>query len=404
MINKRVEYKYSKEDIIIDDSRNLKILEQIRVFNGKQKGYKYKCLKCGNEDIISESNLNKKQGCNVCCSPSKKVLIGYNDVWTTNPQLASLFADAKDGYKYTENSNKKIDFKCPNCGNIIKNIRIYSVCRRRLACRKCDDKISYAEKFMYNVLEQLLKDNFNSQQIFDWSKNKKYDFYIPNIETIIETHGNQHYKEEFGRIGGRVRNLKQEKKNDLDKKELAFKNGIKEKNYIVIDCGKSELEYIKNNILNSELMDLYDLSKIEWDEVEKYALSNLIKQACELWNSGIESTIEIGKIMKMHYKTIRGYLKRGSRINWCNYEAKLSKEKATKKGGKASKKVICLNDKKLFNSINEAYNFYGIKSSHIGACCRGERNYCGINSTTGEKMKWMYYDEYIKLKEDENIV
>jgi len=404
MYNKSIiKYKYNEDDIIVDNSRNLKILKQIKVFNEKQKGYKYKCLKCGNEDIISEYNLNRKQGCNVCCIPSKKILIGYNDIWTTNPLLASLFVDVKDGYKHTENSNKKTNFKCPNCGNIIKNIRIYTVCRRGLACRKCDDKISYAEKFMYNVLEQLLGDNFNSQKIFEWSKNKKYDFYIPNIKTIIETHGNQHYKEEFGRMGKKARNLEQEKNNDLKKKELALKNGIEENNYIIIDCRKSELEYIKNNVLNSKLAKLYDLSKIEWNDVEKYALSNLVKRACELWNSGIESTIEIGKIMKMHYKTIRSYLKKGSIINWCNYDVKVSKEKAIKKGGKVGKKVICLNNKKIFNNINEACNFYHIKSNHIGSCCRGKRKYCGLDFKTGEKLKWMYYDEYIKMKKDKDI-
>ena len=54
----------------------------------------------------------------------------------------------------------------------------------------------------------------------------------------------------------------------------------KEHNIIVIriDCKKSEKDYIKNNIIDSCLNDLFDLSNIDWDLCNKMGHKNLIKE------------------------------------------------------------------------------------------------------------------------------
>ena len=75
----------------------------------------------------------------------------------------------------------------------------------------------------------------------------------------METHGKQHYEDGFKGCGGRT--LEEEQQNDKNKYELAIKNGIKQQNYIVIDCSKSDLEFIKNNIINSRLNELFNLNK-----------------------------------------------------------------------------------------------------------------------------------------------
>jgi len=105
-----------------------------------EKGYHYKCLICGNEDTIMESSLNnRKCGCNVCCTPSQKILIGYNDMWTTNPELAKLLADPNDGYKYMQGVTKYTNWVCPDCGNIIEHKRISTINKYGLSCSKCSD-------------------------------------------------------------------------------------------------------------------------------------------------------------------------------------------------------------------------------------------------------------------------
>ena len=64
------------------------------------------------------------------------------------------------------------------------------------------------------------------------------------------------------------------------------------------------------------------------------------------------------------------------------------------------KKVICLNTKQVFNSIKEAGEWTKVKTakSNIGACCKGTRKYCGKHPITGEKLEWMFYEEYLELQ------
>ena len=54
-------------------------------------------------------------------------------------------------------------------------------------------------------------------------------------------------------------------------------------------------------------------------------------------------------------------------------------------------KVKCINTEKVFSSLEEARAWCGLKnSSHISDCCRGERQYAGKDSITGNKLQWCY--------------
>lgn len=65
-------------------------------------------------------------------------------------------------------------------------------------------------------------------------------------------------------------------------------------------------------------------------------------------------------------------------------------------------KIICLNNLKIFGSIKEASEYAGLKrAANISACCKGKRNYCGKHPITGEKLQWMYYEDYLKQIEKE---
>lgn len=219
---------------------------------------------CGHEwesVIITRAN---GVGCPYCAS-NPKVLKGFNDMWTTNPELASLLANPEDGYKYTQSSNKKADWRCPNCEDIIKNKVIGNINIRGLSCHRCNDGVSFPEKLMYLVLKEL-NIQFELQKKFKWSDNRIYDFYISSMNLIIETHGTQHYtKNGFHTLGGRT--LEEEQANDKYKYDMAIVNGINE--YIVIDCRYSDFGFIKNNILNSRLAELFDLSKVDWCQLNK---------------------------------------------------------------------------------------------------------------------------------------
>lgn len=60
---------------------------------------------------------------------------------------------------------------------------------------------------------------------------------------------------------------------------------------------------------------------------------------------------------------------------------------------KARKKVICLNNNKIFNSQLEAANYAGLKNSTpISRCCKGERKTAGKHLISGERLTWKFYE------------
>lgn len=62
---------------------------------------------------------------------------------------------------------------------------------------------------------------------------------------------------------------------------------------------------------------------------------------------------------------------------------------------KTNRKVICLTTNKIFESVKEAQKYYDIEG--ISACCRDISCYSG--NYNGQKLVWMYYNEYLNDKE-----
>ena len=55
----------------------------------------------------------------------------------------------------------------------------------------------YPEKYVYAFLKALDIDfvYHHNKSHLSWCENFQYDFYIPNLKIIIETHGKQHYED-----------------------------------------------------------------------------------------------------------------------------------------------------------------------------------------------------------------
>ena len=62
-----------------------------------------------------------------------------------------------------------------------------------------------------------------------------------------------------------------------------------------------------------------------------------------------------------------------------------------------SRKVVCLNNNKIFNSCAEAGLFINRGPSNIIACCQGKTLFCG--EFENEFLVWMYYEDYIKTNQ-----
>lgn len=341
-----------------------------------------------------EATVDKRAEGGGCpyCAPSPKVLIGYNDMWTTNPEQANLLVSSEDGYKYTQSSNVKVDWKCMNCDNTIKNKQINTVNKRGIACARCSDGVGFPERFMYNLLkEDGIDFSFDTER--DWSEGKRYDFHFKLKEEtyIIEVHGIQHYEN-----SRRGRSLIKEQENDRLKEKLAKENGID--NYIVIDARESTVEWIKNSILSSDLMDIIG-SEIDFERLGQLASKSLVKIACDLWNSGVRRVSEIVKEMNnMSPTTVATYLKRGAEIGWCDYCPKEAMRKGAKIANKMKRKPVVQLDKnstfiKSWSSVAEAGRDMGKGYSGISSAC------VGTNKTAGG-FRWMFKEDYGKMTQE----
>lgn len=373
-------------------------------YKGNKKYLKWRCLKdnCGEIFESNWSNILQGNGCG-CCNGMQVRL--SNCLATKRPDLIKYLKNKEDGYKYTEKSQKQINLICPECG-YEKDMTFNTLSNYGFACNKCRDSISYPEKFMFCVLEQLHLDFISqlSKNTLEWCKKYRYDFYIPKFNYIIETHGGQHYKEGFSTINSNknTKTLEEIMRNDNTKMKLALNNGIN--NYIVIDCRKSELEWIKNSIIQSELPQLLDFKEedIDWLKCHEYACCSLVKVVCDMWNK-IKKIQTIADELKLDRNTIRRYLKKGSELNWCDYNAKEEAIKNLISNHKnRQKQIILINTREVFNSVVEASKKYNIKYNNIFNFINDRTKSAGIHPITGDKMVWMYYDEY--LNSNKNVI
>lgn len=81
------------------------------------------------------------------------------------------------------------------------------------------------------------------------------------------------------------------------------------------------------------------------------------------------------------------------------FSEKMSIQRVGKRVDVLCKKVVLLNNKKVFDTIVDANKYMNFgKGSRISACCKGISKYAG--EIDGHRAVWMYHDEYLLLSED----
>jgi len=337
---------------------------------------------CGHEWDAKITSRHNGIGCPYC-SRNPKALNGYNDMWTTNPELASLLANPEDGYKYTQSSGKKVNWKCSDCGTTIKSKSIDSIKKQGLSCFRCSDGRSFGERYMYSLLTEIGVD-FECEKVFKWNKNRRYDFIIKYDGQLIisEIHGLQHYETcYFHEVSGMT--LEEQIKIDEEKKYKALSNGIDY--YFEIDAKVSNDEYLKSSIINSGIFNKLKIEdrNINWLKVSEGTSLSFIKRTSDLWNKGM-SIKNISEKLKLNRNTISEYLIKGNKLGLCSYQKKPLKAK-----------IVQLNKENVYikewDSIIEASKVLNITSSMISSCCNNRQKTAG-------GYKWLFsevYEDYL---------
>ncbi len=342
-------YKLNIGEVI----KGMRVIEQ-NDFQGK--GYLVQCLTTGVKFNINENNLISN------VQKSRFINSLYNLEW-----IHQYVVDKEDLYKYRQGSTSKINFICPICQTITKRLINYTV-QQGFRCSQCDPRISYPERFMLALL------NLNNiycirQHMFEDLRNRRFDFYLPDLNVVIETHGKQHYTKKDFYGSEKVFEA------DEEKKKYCRENNIK---YIEVNCSYSDGRWIYKRLPEF----IHNLNSYSLEEIMERAMSQPMLRIKEDFDKGM-SFEELSNKYGINKTTIRVKLR----------ECGVYKPPNWRKG------VECLNNGKQFNSLVEASKYAGFKSvNSVRKCCYGEREFAGYDEETGEPLRWKF------IKEEDGLI
>jgi hypothetical protein len=274
-----------------------------------------KCNVDGYEWNAWPSHLLRGRGCPVCAN--QIIVAGINDIATKRKDLIPYFKNQEESRLYTINSNAYIQGVCPNCG-YEKDIYIGHLTNLGFGCPICSDGVSYPNKFMRNILKQL-NIHFIPEFSPNWLDKRAYDVYfeIDNNKYAVEMDGGLGHG--YGKHHKSSLTIEDLKERDIEKDELAIQHGI---HVIRIDCNyknNNRFTYIKENIIQSELNSILDLSNINWMDCDIKSQSSLVKQVCDFYNSNKSTIKNIANNFQLSINTIKRYLTKGTEFGWCNF-------------------------------------------------------------------------------------
>lgn len=347
------------------------------------------------------SRILADSGCPVCSG--MQISKGFNDIATTDPEIASWFVNEEETFIYSKHSNVKVNFKCPTCGHIL-NKSLNQVSKDRdIRCPICKDGISYPNKFIFNSLLQI-EDKLNvlkREYRPDWCKftykgterRGIYDIYfeINNKAYIVEMDGGFHKK--YNNMNGQT--IADSQYIDSRKDFLAIEHGIE---IIRIDCCYNNyddrFEYIMKNINNSIIPSIVPIELIDFEDANRKSQNSLLVDACRLWDKGYKAS-EIINELRIPECSVSTYLKVGQKYGLCHdYSAHNSYLRSM------SREIYCITTDMKFRSFVEANKYYGYDSGEISKCCNGKRDYSGTLKD-GTKLFWAFYDDYKKMSSNQ---
>lgn len=188
-------------------------------FSGKYKGNKVKMKvthnHCGNSYFVTPLHFMRGSRCPYCSGKHRKTTLEYKEE-LIKKGISIVPLDEYQGTNYN------IRHKCLVCGNV------WYVCPNHILsgsnCPNCSvhQKQSSGER----LVEQFLLDNgikYEYPKMFSELKDKKtlhYDFYLPELNCLIEYQGIQHYHPTMG-----IDTYNTQIRHDRMKKEYALRNG-----------------------------------------------------------------------------------------------------------------------------------------------------------------------------------
>ena len=230
----------------------------ITKFNGIDKPIEYICPEHGIVNQKASTHVNDKNGCNKCAYVKKEL---------SQEEFIKIAKELHyDKYDYSSTIytgyNKPVTIICPKHGVFTKIANEHIRKTRGLnGCQICSGSVGEKE-----VSKVLLKYNIaNIPQYTILGYRYKYDFYLPDLNILIEYNGLQHYTpiEYFGGMDGYIQQVARDKhKKEIAKNKNIYLITIK---YDVIDIEDYLLhaisKYYKYKVGDKFIVSFLDLCK-----------------------------------------------------------------------------------------------------------------------------------------------
>jgi len=168
-------------------------------------------------------------------------------------------------------------------------------------------------------------------------------------------------------------------------------------NYLVISLynkGKKKRFYIHRLVANAFIPNFNNLPEVNHkDENKENNYTDNLEWCTKKYNKTYGTRIKrIADKKRGVPKSLEDKLKIS--------ETRIKNNTAKGENNPNCKKVILLNTGEIFNYIKLAYEKYGIHRDSIRKCCQNKFKYAG-KLEDGTKLVWMYYADYINVKNEE---
>lgn len=391
------DFKLKEGELVNTKTGQIKILSTYK--KSKNSHINKFCLcKCLIHNYIfekKEHHILQGVGCPIC--GKRSVVSGYRSLYDQCPEVLKYLKCPDEAKNVTFSSSKKILCKCPDCG-AERSVVISNLTKHGFSCYNCSDRVSYPNKFIREVLNQL-NVNYIPEKSFNWSEGRRYDQFLTDNNIIIENHGIQHYEDSL-KFHTTAKN---QQAIDNFKRDIAIKNGVS--HYIELDCRYSNMEYIKRSIMNSLLPALLSFSEkdINWDYCNTIACKSLIKEICEKWKENKNISI-LAEEFSIDPHTAIDYLIRGASMGYCTYEkySNINGRNIAFSRGRYSrcKPIYCQELNAYFFSKHECAQYF---KSELNIIINPNYLYTPINlnrSYKGFHFSYISKEFYNKMKEE----
>lgn len=336
----------------------------------RKKGYVLMCKEYNRAFKIRQvKDMSKIQG----PYQNGKTVIKENSLGHNYPHLSPFLKNPSDSFKVTKGSSKEILQRCPKCSRE-KLGKVIDLVNWGFTCKYCTNNLSFGSKYMRVLFfENNIKfePEYNIPGLYSPKGfNIPFDFYLEDYNILVEVMGAQHYIDR-----GYGLDLESREEMDNYKKEQAIKMGYK---YIAINAIESTVEHIRNNIEETELINIMNLDvSAMYEKIQEMYFDENLDSIKQLINEGY-SMLKISEMLKISDVKVASDLKRLG----------LYKKTMKRRVGK----IRCVTTNKTFNSQKEACEEYGINKSNLSEALNPEKNRVTAGKINNTSLKWERVD------------